>query len=61
MSFAIMVEAMTIIAFVTIIVGGKQKRETGWKLLSFLLLLVSIIQCAGMTLVVSFFLLCIYT
>jgi hypothetical protein len=53
MSFAVVLEGVTIIAFVLMIAGGKQKRESGWKILSGLLALVALIQCAAMALVVS--------
>ena len=52
MSFAVVIEGMTLITFIVILAGGKQKRETGWKVLSALLVLVGLIQCAGMTLIV---------
>lgn len=53
MSFAVVLEGMTFVAFIVMIVGGKQKRESGWKLLSGFLMLVGIVQCAGMALIVS--------
>lgn len=53
MSFAAVLELATIVAYVIIIGGGKQKRETGWKVLGFMLMLVGIVQCAGMAIVVS--------
>ena len=53
MSFAAVLELATIVAYVIIIGGGKQKRETGWKVLAFMLMLVGIVQCAGMAIVVS--------
>lgn len=54
MNFAIVIEGMTLIAFIVMIIGSKQKRETGWKVLSGLLVLVGAIQCSGMSLIVSF-------
>ncbi|KAI9805671.1 MAG: hypothetical protein M1833_005164 [Piccolia ochrophora] len=51
MSFAVVLEGMTLVAFIAILAGGRQKRETGWKILSFLLLLGSVVQCAGMAIV----------
>lgn len=53
MSFAVVIEAMTLIAYFVIFVSGKQARETGWKLLSLLLMFVALVQCAAMELVVS--------
>lgn len=55
MSFAAVLELGTIVAYVIIIGGGRQKRETGWKVLAFMLMLVGIVQCAGMAIVVSIF------
>lgn len=53
MSFAVVIEGMTLIAYFVILVSGKQARETGWKLLSLLLVFVALVQCAAMGLVVS--------
>ncbi|KAH7356799.1 hypothetical protein BKA65DRAFT_450622 [Rhexocercosporidium sp. MPI-PUGE-AT-0058] len=55
MSFAAVLELGTIVAYVIIIGGGKQKRETGWKVLGFMLMLVGIVQCAGMAIVAYLF------
>jgi len=51
MSFAAILELATTLAFITILAGGKQKRERGWKLLCFLLMLVASVQCASMAIV----------
>lgn len=53
MSFAAVLELVTLVSYLMVILGGKQKRETGWKVLTFLLMLVGIIQCAAMAIVVS--------
>lgn len=53
MSFAVVIEGMTLIAFIVILGGGKQKREQGWKVISGLLVLSALIQCAGMAIIVS--------
>lgn len=53
MSFSAILEMATLVAYVVVIVGGKQKRETGWKVLVFLLMIVGIVQCASMAMVVS--------
>ncbi|PBP18916.1 hypothetical protein BUE80_DR010368 [Diplocarpon rosae] len=55
MSFAAILELATIITYILIIGGGKQKREKGWKLLAFMLMLVGIVQCAGMAIVAYLF------
>lgn len=53
MSFSVVMEGMTLIAFMVMIAGGKQKRESGWKILTGFLILVGLIQCASMALIVS--------
>lgn len=53
MSFAVVLEGMTLIAYVVILAGGKQKRERGWKVLCGLHLLVAAFQCAGMAIIVG--------
>lgn len=53
MSFAVVMEGMTLITFVIVIAGGKQKRESGWKILTGLLVFVASIQCTAMALVVG--------
>lgn len=52
MSFAAVLELVTVVAYLVIILGGKQKRETGWKVLCFLLVLVGVVQAASMSIVV---------
>ena len=53
MLFSVALELATLVAFVVVIVGGKQKREMGWKVVVVLLLLVGALQCAGMSIMVS--------
>ena len=53
MSFAVVMEGMTLVAYIVLIAGGKQKREQGWKIICGLLFLVGLLQCASMALVVS--------
>jgi len=53
MSFAIVIEGMTLIAYLVILAGGVQKRATGWKILSGMLLLVGAVQLTSMSLMVS--------
>ena len=53
MSLAVVVEGMTLIAYLVILAGGKQRREAGWKVLSGLLLGVGVIECAAMAIIVS--------
>ena len=52
MSFAVVLEGMTLIAYVVILAGGMQKRASGWKILSALLLLVGAVQCTSMAIMV---------
>ena len=54
LSFAVVLEGMTLITYVVILVGGKQKRESGWKILAGLHVLCGAIQCAAMAIIVSF-------
>jgi len=54
MSFTAAIELATLIAYAVVIAGGRAKRETGWKILAFLLMVVGILQCACMSLVVCF-------
>ena len=53
MSFAIVLEGVTFIAYIVILAGGKQKRESGWKILSGLHFIVAALQLAGMAIIVS--------
>ena len=55
MSFAVVIEGMTAIAFVVVIAGGKQMRVKGWRVLAGLVALAAVVQCAGMALIVSIF------
>jgi hypothetical protein len=52
MSFAAVLELATIVAYLMVIAGGKQKREIGWRVLAFLLVLVGVVQCGAMAIVV---------
>lgn len=52
MSFAAVLELATVVAYTVVIIGGKQKRENGWKVLAFLLGVVGLLQCASMGIVV---------
>jgi hypothetical protein len=52
MSFAVIIELATIVAYVVIVCGGVQTRSYGWKVVCSLLAVVSLVQCASMSLVV---------
>lgn len=51
MSFAIVLEGMTLIAYIVILVGGKQQRESGWRVLCGLHVCCAALQCAGMAII----------
>ena len=53
MSFAVVLEGMTLAAFVILLVGGKQKREQGWGVLTILVALAAFVQAIGMALMVG--------
>lgn len=52
MSAAAVFELVTLLAFVMLLIGGKQKREKGWRILALLLVWVGVLQCAAMAIVV---------
>ena len=51
-SFAVVLEGMTLAAFAVLLVGGKQKREQGWGVLTILVALAAFVQAIGMALMV---------
>lgn len=53
MSFAVVLEGMSIVAYIIVLGGGKRLRENGWRILSLLIILSAVVQAAGMSLVVS--------
>lgn len=53
MSFAVVIEGMTIAAFAILLAGGKQRREAGWGALAILTALAATVQAIGMALIVS--------
>ena len=55
MSFAVVIEGMTLIAYIVILAGGKQKRETGWRILAGLHAIVAALQAAAMAIIVSIY------
>lgn len=52
MSFSAVMELATLVAYLVIIIGGRQKREQGWKLLTLLLVIIGVAQCFCMSTVV---------
>ena len=55
MSFAIVLEGMTIAAFLVLLFGGKQKREAGWGVLCLLVVVSAVVQAGSMSLIVRFY------
>jgi len=55
MSFAVIIELATIVAFVVIISGGRQTREYGWKIVCSLLAVIVLVECASMSMVAYVF------
>lgn len=53
MSFAVVLELAGIVGFVIILLGGKQKRETGWRVMVSILLICAAAQAASMGIVVD--------
>ena len=53
MSFAVVIEGMTIAAFVILIMGGKQRREQGWGVMALLAVISALVQGCAMALIVS--------
>jgi hypothetical protein len=53
MSFAVVLEGMSIVAYLVILSGGKRLRENGWGVLSLLVLTSVVVQAASMSIVVS--------
>lgn len=52
MSFAVVLEGMSVLSYLIIIMGTKRLRENGWKVLSLLVVLGSIVQVGAVCLVV---------
>lgn len=53
MSFAVVLEGMSVVAYLIVLSGGKRLRESGWKVLSLLIILSALVQAASMSVVVS--------
>ncbi|KAF2137218.1 uncharacterized protein K452DRAFT_291756 [Aplosporella prunicola CBS 121167] len=50
-SFAVIIEAAALIGYAVVLLGGKQKRDKGYKVISGLLALAAAVQIAGMAVV----------
>lgn len=55
MSFAVLIELATLVGYIIIVLGGKQSRDYGWKIICTLLAFITIVQCAGMSIVAYLF------
>lgn len=55
MSFAVLLELATIVGYVIIVLGGKQSRDYGWRIICSMLAFITIVQCAGMAIVARLF------
>jgi hypothetical protein len=53
MSFSVVLEGMILLAFIVMVIGGKQRRVTGWQALSGMLFAAGAVEAAGMAIVVS--------
>ena len=52
MSFAVVLEGMTFVAFIVMMGSGVEKRSHGWKTLTAFLAIVAIVQCVAIGLIV---------
>ena len=53
MNFSVVLQLATLVAFAVTILGGKQKRDKGWRVICGILVFVVAVQCASMAIVVS--------
>ncbi|KAJ5141495.1 hypothetical protein N7526_002490 [Penicillium atrosanguineum] len=51
MSFAVVLQGMSIVTYMVILLGGKRLRENGWRLLSLLIVMSAFLQAASMSIV----------
>lgn len=54
MSFAVVLEGMSVVAYLIILGGNKALRESGWKILSILIISAAVVQAASMSVVVGY-------
>lgn len=52
-SFAVVLQGISIVTYLVILSGGKRLRENGWSVLSLMVGLSAIVQAGGMSIVVS--------
>jgi len=60
MNFAAVIELATLVAFAVILLGGRDKREGGWKIVSSLLAGIALVQLASMAVVVRVWIDCVF-
>lgn len=53
MSFAVVLQAISVVSYVIIIWGNKQLREGGWRTLSWMVIMSATVQAASMAIVVG--------
>jgi hypothetical protein len=54
MSFAVLLELATLVAYIIVILGGQQLRQYGWKVVVSLLAAIVLVQCSSMAIIVRF-------
>lgn len=52
-TFAVVLQGISIVTYLVILSGGKRLRENGWNVLSLMVGLSAIVQAAGMSIVVG--------
>lgn len=55
MSFAVVLEGISVVSYLIILSGGKRLRESGWRALSLIIVLGAVVQAVSVSIVVSFF------
>ncbi|KAF9894526.1 hypothetical protein FE257_006411 [Aspergillus nanangensis] len=55
MSFAVVLQGMSLVTYLIVLSGGKRLRESGWKILSTLIILSAVVQAASMSIVAYLF------
>ncbi|ODM16457.1 hypothetical protein SI65_07964 [Aspergillus cristatus] len=51
MSFAVVLEGISVVSYLIILSGGKRLRESGWKVLSLLIVLGAVVQAGSVSIV----------
>jgi hypothetical protein len=52
-TFAVVLQGISVVTYLVILTGGKRLRENGWSVLSLMVVLSAIVQAAGMSIVVG--------